>query len=566
MFNLMVKPIHYILTNKQVILKVILLLLALGGIFVATATYHDYINDVDITKSQDIQIFTKEAIKLEQGKTFLWIFSKSDLSVIDIQEIDNYEVTIDEETNGTSTFEVLKNTGAESGDIVCFKKDEDVLYWGIIDEITNENGGIKYTYQCKYITNIFNQKLPTPVGFQDINLNMMFNRNIVQLSFLRDTSFVFTPDENENIVLRPNTRDINQFWEIVWLNTSSPTYGYTCNIIHSATGKYLSSSNVGDSQLYLDTTPFQWNLNDEAMTDTHTQLYFVNDTFQPIEFTGEIADLTEVKLGLEDLSEDYYKLIINKDLTPIIQIEGVEDFIAEEMKRGWHGMLNQYNVVPNVKSFYPIVETHTPKQINIELDGGGYNLHTFMTNATQYYNINYWFEIGDNPAYEEGTNEPKIVLLIHIENVEGEKELVDVNAMNISDYQEVFDTDIVSQVICNTKTWTYHLYLKSDRTTTNNPLDPNRASGKTEVIYTDNFDEAPQECLNVIQKNQYNHNISFTYDKYIPVGTPIAIKTKNQAIENTYISSIKFSKNKFYQYECGNIRMNFIDKLLKERN
>lgn len=223
MFNLMVKPIRYILTHKQVILKVILLLLILGGIYEAVATYHDYINDVDITKSQDIQILTKEAIQIEQGKTFLWIFSKSDLSVIDIQEINNYEVVIDEETNGTSTFEVLKNTGASSGDIVCFKKDENILYWGIIDEITNENGGIKYTYQCKYITNIFNQKMPTPVGFQDINLNMIYDRNVLQLSFLRDPSFVFTPDENENIILRPNTREINQYWELIWANTSSPT-------------------------------------------------------------------------------------------------------------------------------------------------------------------------------------------------------------------------------------------------------------------------------------------------------------------------------------------------------
>jgi hypothetical protein len=301
------------------------------------------------------------------------------------------------------------------------------------------------------------------------------------------------------------------------------------------------------------------------MPEDYCPLYLTNDSYKPIEFTGEIADLTQVKLGQEDLSDDYYKLVMNRDLTPLIQTEGVEDFIAEEMIRGWHGMLSQYNVVPNVKCFYPIVETHTPKQINIELDNGGYNLHTFMTNATQYYNINYWFEIGENPRYEPQTTEPRLALLIHIENIEGTKELIDVNAMNISEYQEVFDTDIVSQVICNTKTYTYHLYLKTDRTTTTNPLDTNRASGKTEVIYTDNFEEANQECLNVIQKNQYNHNISFTYDKYIPVGTPIAIKTKNQAIENTYISSIKFSKNKFYQYECGNIRMNFIDKLLKER-
>ena len=48
-------------------------------------------------------------------------------------------------------------------------------------------------------------------------------------------------------------------------------------------------------------------------------------------------------------------------------------------------------------------------------------------------------------------------------------------------------------------------------------------------------------------------------------GTPIAIKTKESLIFNTYISAIKITQKKFYEYTCGNIRINFIDKLLKER-
>ena len=34
---------------------------------------------------------------------------------------------------------------------------------------------------------------------------------------------------------------------------------------------------------------------------------------------------------------------------------------------------------------------------------------------------------------------------------------------------------------------------------------------------------------------------------------------------NTYISAIKLTQNKFIEYTCGNIRIKFIDKLLKER-
>ena len=253
-----------------------------------------------------------------------------------------------------------------------------------------------------------------------------------------------------------------------------------------------------------------------------------------------------------------YILIVNVDNTPIMYEEGIEDYIYEEILRGWNCIASWLNVVPNKQYLTPNVLSHTQKQISLETENDSYNLHTFMANATQYYNIVYNFRV-------EKINDDWWALKIDIENQTEAKQIIDTNAMNISDYQEVFNTDIVAKVICGTKTYDYVLYLKTDRTTTTNRHDPDLADGRTEVIYTDNLENANQECLNVIQKNQYNHNISFTYDKYIPVGTPIAIKTKNQAIENTYISSIKFSKNKFYQYECGNIRMNFIDKLLKER-
>lgn len=112
----------------------------------------------------------------------------------------------------------------------------------------------------------------------------------------------------------------------------------------------------------------------------------------------------------------------------------------------------------------------------------------------------------------------------------------------------------------------YNLYLKTDRTTTTNQADPDRADGKIALIYTENGEDAPQEALNVIKGNSYNHNITFDYkDRYIKVGTPIAIKTKKSIIYDTYISAIKLTPKAFIQYTCGNIRVNFIDKLLKEK-
>ena len=171
------------------------------------------------------------------------------------------------------------------------------------------------------------------------------------------------------------------------------------------------------------------------------------------------------------------------------------------------------------------------------------------------YNINY-------NIYREDRK-----LIIEIENKIAKKKLIDVNAHAISNYTEVFSTDIVSKVEVLTSTETYYLYLLNDRTTTINVADENRAAGKTERIYTQNYEDAEQKALDTIKANSYNHNITFDLlNEIIKVGTPIAIKTKNSVVHDTYISAITITPSKFISYTVGSIRIGFIDKLLKERN
>ena len=157
-------------------------------------------------------------------------------------------------------------------------------------------------------------------------------------------------------------------------------------------------------------------------------------------------------------------------------------------------------------------------------------------------------------------------LVIEIENKSLNKELIDVNAQPISNYSEVFETDVVSKVEVLTNTATYYLYLLNDRTTTTDSTNQNRAEGRTERTFTSNFEDAEQKALDIMKSNTYNHNITFNYlDRIMKVGTPITIKTKESLIHDTYISSIKITQNRFVEYTCGNIRIKFIDKLLKER-
>lgn len=378
-----------------------------GGIYNADISFTDLLGN-EYTDDLDVQIFEKEALKFNLNKEFIWIFDGYDFSVKDIVEIFDYEIIIDEETNGTSVINILKKTNAKAKDIIVVKKENELIYWGIIEEISNEDGKQKYILSCKYLTNLFDQ-------------------NIIL--------------ENESL----------------------------------------------------------------------------------------------------------------------IRTTGVEDFIADAITNNF---ISNTDTFVN-KSFLQLnVKTHTTKQTSVtNVENGIYNLHTWMTNCTQNYDIVYSFSIVNKK------------LVIDIENKSYNKILIDTKAMNISDYSEVFETDITAKVVVlydkvdgEENNGIYTLYLKTDRTTTTNMNDENRAEGKVETVYTENYEDASQLALDTIKGNLYNHNISFNLlDKYIKIGTPIAIKTKESLIYDTYISSITMTKKRFIKYQCGNIRINFIEKLKKER-
>lgn len=378
-----------------------------GGIYKADIIFTDLLGQT-YEDNKTVQIWAKEQIKIETNKVFMWIFDHKDFSVKDIVEIADYEINTDEETNANTIIRVLKKTTSKARDIIAVKKNNEIVYWGIVDNISNEDGKQLYEYTVKYITNIFNQNIKL---------------------------------ENEGLI---KTSGIEDF------------------IAQNITNNFITN----------------------------------NDTF------------------------------INKTY---LQLD---------------------------------IKTHTPKQTAVSnVENGIYNLHTWMTNCTQNYDIVYSFSIVNKK------------LVITIENKVDNKELIDTQAQAISNYTEVFETDVASKVVVlydnvneQKSKGTYTLYLLNNRTTTTDMTNENRADGKTETVYTENYEDAPQKALDVMKANSYNHNITFNlYDKFIKVGTPIAIKTKESIILNTYISAVKITPKKFIEYTCGNIRVKFIDKLLKER-
>lgn len=377
-----------------------------GGIYKANINYTDLIGQT-YEEEKDIQVLVKEKLKIETNKVFMWIFDFRNFTLKDIVELPDYDINIDEETNSNSIIKILKKTEAKAPDIVFIKKNGEIIYWGIIDKIQNEDGKKSYEYTLKYITNMFDEKVET-----------------------------------------------------------------------------------------------------------------------------------EYEEGVEDL----------------IRTTGIEDFLQKTIED--HFIKNKDTFI-NRTYLEVRTLTHTKLETSItNIENGIYNLHTWMTNCTQKYDIVYNFFIENKK------------LIMTISKEQRNKELLNVKAQAISNYTEVFETKVISKVVVKIKDVKdrYILYLLNDRTTTEDMSNVNRAQGSTERIYVENQEDAKQSALDVFKQNSYSHMISFNmFNKYINIGTPIAIKTKDSTILDTYISAIKITQKKFIEYTCGNIRIKFIDKLLKER-
>ena len=151
-------------------------------------------------------------------------------------------------------------------------------------------------------------------------------------------------------------------------------------------------------------------------------------TIEEIQKEGEGIKYTYTAKYITNLFDRFIKL----GDSSVVRSTGLEDFIEDEIESNFTDSSDTFT---NISWLDVVVSTHTPKETSVtNVENGIYNLHTWMTNCTQNYNIVYKFEIDNNR------------LKMTITNQEPSKELIDVNAQPISDYEEVFETDVVAKV------------------------------------------------------------------------------------------------------------------------
>ena len=283
-----------------------------------------------------------------------------------------------------------------------------------------------------------------------------------------------------------------------------------------------------------------------------------------IDYLGIIKDIgnengeLKRKVTLKYISNIFDRKIIleNEDL---MSKSGIEDFIAKAI---YDNFTNSDDALLNINWLDVEVKTHTKITKSVDNDNGIYNFHTFIINCNQNYNIVLDFSYINK----------RIKLTIYKQ--ESKVQLIDTTIPDISNYVEKFKTNIIAKVVVKTDTDIQRWYLLSDRTTTQNKDDVNRAVGDIEVVYTAKTEDARQTALNKFKANTYNHYISFKINRNsklfdvnnLKVGTPLSVRTNNNIILDTYISAIRDDGSNFIEITCGNMRVGFIDKYLKERN
>lgn len=289
-----------------------------------------------------------------------------------------------------------------------------------------------------------------------------------------------------------------------------------------------------------------------VLNGLYRQFLFVIDDVQ----TEKGSDL--VTVTALDISNIFDRKVIEKN-TGTMTSNSIEEFIANTMSENF---VNSNDTALNVSYIDIYWHTNTKGTVATNAENGLYNFHTFLINCRQYKNIYTDFK------FENGR------LRIDISYKEEATVLIDTTLPEVTDYNKIYEEDVTAkvQVYIREDGSEYNLYLKTDRTTTTNKDDPDRANGKIEVISVDTADRAPEEALNVMKGNNYKHLVEFKIAKTsklmdivkLYIGRSVRMKTDDD-IYDSYISAITLSDENFVYFKSGSLRNTLIDKLKKNK-
>lgn len=263
--------------------------------------------------------------------------------------------------------------------------------------------------------------------------------------------------------------------------------------------------------------------------------------------------------------ENLFDQRVFPDNEEIISETGLEDYIARVINDNW---INSGDPMMD-KSFIEVrAATHTKIQAKISTIGtveeGTFNFKTFLGNCLEYYGVRLEFVF----STEDGA------LYITVRKDSADPVPVDLTLLKYTEEKQV---DVLAKLKVKWsadegKTTTdREYYLRTDRSVTDNKMDPTRAAGKVSSIYIESQSEAEmmEKVTQQFKSNSYSHKITFTLDKDsrlfdsedFYIGRSCIVKTKSGTRETIITKRTESNNSKFVTIVFGKLKVTLIDKL-----
>lgn len=186
------------------------------------------------------------------------IISRNTFTLLDVVQVSSYEINLDGDYNGKSTFIVPKKPIADEDDFIIFH-DNEVIFYGIVGTIENEYDCESYTITAIEMPRLFDQKIVLAntnllaTGIEDFIANQISSNfissddDLLNIIYLTVTAKSHTPvaaqPENENGIYNLCT----------YIENALTTYGIFIDFEFTKSGINISLEKKAQEGLDIDT-------------------------------------------------------------------------------------------------------------------------------------------------------------------------------------------------------------------------------------------------------------------------------------------------------------------------
>ena len=186
------------------------------------------------------------------------IISRNAFTLLDVVQVSGYELNLNSDYDGKSTFVVVKKPIADEDDFIIFR-DNGIVFCGIIGTIENEYGSESYTITAIEMARLFDRKIILTntelleTGIEDFIANQIADNfissddELLNIAYLTVTAKSHTPvaakPENENSIYNLCT----------YIGNALTTYGIFIDFEFTKTGINILLEKKAQEKLDIDT-------------------------------------------------------------------------------------------------------------------------------------------------------------------------------------------------------------------------------------------------------------------------------------------------------------------------